>query len=319
MWTAVKLSTLSAPVRRHLSVRSAFMQPKLITPQTHPAVWKWSCWCGIVLVRPQTMMQLARSHGYEQLLCQQCSVRLLSSAFVISCKICKICKISFSKIISGAQLEPFKCLPCGKMQFDQRDWRQLLGCGHRVCLSCLRTKAVEAAASVDGVCPHPPCPVPGCSNAPDPSAGTVGWLGPAAAKELLPAADYERWLQACLDHFTEQEKAADTFVRCPECLMCFTRVAASAEPAAEPAAEFPEGEPAVEEDVPSPTITNAQQLIVDALGNKRELNETERAHFDEHRFRCPNCTASFCRLCDQTPYHSEPCSEFALNSSDLYI
>eukprot|EP01051_Picozoa_sp_SAG22_P008770 SAG22_NODE_689_length_7904_cov_3.365279_6_plen_535_part_00 len=137
----------------------------------------------------------------------------------------------FVPSVLGAQLAPFKCKPCGKTQFEPSEVRQLLGCGHQVCLPCLRTQAVEAVANLAGddaaeasaaASPYPPCPVPGCKNKPDLARGNLGWLVPAVAKTLLPPADYDGWLEACLQQFTQQEQAAGTLVRCPQCMLCFT-------------------------------------------------------------------------------------------------
>lgn len=196
------------------------------------------------------------------------------------------------------------------MQFEQNKCRQLLGCGHRVCVSCLKDTALKAAVNADGCGPHPPCPVAGCNNVPDSEKGTIGWLGPAAAKELLTPADYDSWLHVCLETFKEQEKAADTLVRCPQCMLCFTRISptvsmqeaeASAENlVTEPAPELADDEADTEEPMSEPVA-----LVFDALGNKRSLTIAEQAHFDEHRFRCPECSSIFCRLCEAVPYHSE--------------
>ena len=127
--------------------------------------------------------------------------------------------------------------------------------------------------------------VPGCKNVPDIEKGAVGWLGPAAAKELLSVVDYSSWLEACLKEFTEQEKAANTLVRCPKCYLSFTTVVGAAlkkeQMAPEPAPEPELDEPAVEGAVSSPPKAS----VMDALGTKRALTADEWVHFETNRFR----------------------------------
>ena len=63
----------------------------------------------------------------------------------------------------------------------------------------------------------------------------------------------------------------------------------------EPAAEAPAAE--------EPAAESVARQVVDALGEKRVLTAAEQAHFEDNRFRCPECTTAFCVLCDAAPYH----------------
>ena len=82
------------------------------------------------------------------------------------------------------------------------------------------------------------------------------------------------------------------------CFDCYPKVGqteptAAADP--EPAAEAPAAE--------EPAAESVARQVVDALGEKRVLTAAEQAHFEDNRFRCPECTTVFCVLCDAAPYH----------------
>eukprot|EP00038_Savillea_parva_P028076 m.63056 g.63056 ORF g.63056 m.63056 type:complete len:1152 (-) comp8130_c0_seq1:38-3493(-) len=174
---------------------------------------------------------------------------------------------------------PALCSVCKKAPaLSNRGTELLRSCGHMVCSACL-IKHVQSAIKSNKVS-NVMCPTKFCRE----------HLTPSELKRILPPSVYEEYETGCLEEYLN----SNTIGRCPTCQATFV----------------------LEKN------TNTQATVaaegIDKVRKDKEgkpiMERKALTHYNKYRFRCPECSTSFCTSCKVAPFHAGygNCDAYAL-------